>query len=83
MADSNISLIYVKHFFKVLVLLIVALFVLVSGVDVALDRMPPPAAKGAYTYYNAQGEMVYSYTGDLKYCPVYSRVSHYLLLKRT
>ena len=71
-----------KHFFKVLVLLIVALFVLVSGVNVALDQMPPTATKGAYSYYNARGELVYAYTGDLNSCPVYSKVSRYLL-KRT
>lgn len=71
-----------KHFFKVLVLLIVALFVLVSGVNVALDRMPLSVTKGGYCYYNASGELVYSYTGDLKYCPINTQISHYLL-KRT
>ena len=71
-----------KHFFKVLVLLIVALFVLVSGVNVALDQMPPAYATGSYSYYDAHGQLVYAYTGDLNSCPVYSRVSHYLL-KRT
>jgi len=59
-----------KRFFKVLALLVVALFALVSGVDVTLDHMSRSATQGTLTCYDQKGRVVANYNGDLALCPI-------------
>jgi|HubBroStandDraft_1064217.scaffolds.fasta_scaffold1207758_1 hypothetical protein len=59
-----------KRFLKVSVLLVVALFALVSGVDVTLDRMAKAETQSAFTYYDQKGQVVAYYSGNLAFCPI-------------
>jgi hypothetical protein len=60
----------VKRFLKTLALLIVSLFLVVSGVDAALDRLSHSATQNSVTVYNEQGSVVLAYNGDLNGCKV-------------
>jgi hypothetical protein len=60
----------VKRFFKVLVLLVVGLFILMSGVDVTLDHLTRSLSQSSYTFYGDRGEVLASFTGDLALCPI-------------
>ncbi len=62
-----------KRFLKILVLLIIGLFLLVSGVDAALDRLSHSVAQNSYTLYNDRGDVMVAYSGDLRYCPLYAK----------
>jgi hypothetical protein len=55
----------VKRFLKVLTLLVLALFALVSGVDRALDKMAQSPTQSSFTWYNEHGDVVATYSGDL------------------
>ena len=63
-----------KRFFKVLALMVVALFALVSGVDMTLDRMSHAVTQGAFTCYNQQGQVALAYNGNLALCPTYPKL---------
>jgi len=60
----------VKRFLKTLALLIVSLFVLVSGVDAALDHISHSVTQSSFTVYNEQGGVLYAYEGNLSDCKV-------------
>ena len=62
-----------KRFLKTLVLLIVSLFLVVSGVDAALDRMSHSATQNSVTVYSEQGTVVLAYDGDLSACKLYAK----------
>jgi len=62
-----------KRFLKTFALVIVSLFMLVSGVNVTLDQMNRSATKSSYTFYSEKDTVLIAYTGDLKSCPVYVR----------
>jgi len=64
-----------KRFLKVATLLIVSLFVLVSGVDATLDHISHTPAQGSYTIYSQKGIAVITYTGDLRFCKFYLKPS--------
>ncbi|HEY0256515.1 MAG TPA: hypothetical protein VGC39_03650 [Candidatus Methylacidiphilales bacterium] len=53
-----------KRFLKTLTLLIVSLFLLVSGVDATLDHMTRSTAQSSYTWYNEKGDATFACTGD-------------------
>jgi hypothetical protein len=57
-----------KRFLKVLVLLVVSLFVLMSGVDAMLDHLTRSVSASSYTLYDDQGNVLLAYTGDLALC---------------
>lgn len=59
-----------KRFLKTFALLIVSLFLVVSGVDAALDHISHSAAQNTVTVYNEQGRVVLAYNGDLTTCKV-------------
>ena len=59
-----------KRFLKVLTLLVIALFLLVSGVDVTLDHLSRTVTQSAFTCYDQKGRVVASYSGDLTLCPI-------------
>jgi hypothetical protein len=61
----------VKRFLKTLALLIVSLFLLVSGVDAALDHLSHGVTQNSLTVYNEQGTVVLAYNGDMSGCKVY------------
>lgn len=80
-----------KRFFKILTLLIVSLFLLVSGVDATLDHMTRSAAQNSCAWYSEKGDTVLACTGDfpldLKSCvkppiPV-ERMPRVIFLHRT
>jgi len=56
----------VKRSLKTFALLIMSLFVVVSGVDSALDHLNRSVSQSTCTVYNEKGEAVASYTGDLR-----------------
>ncbi|MCE0496741.1 MAG: hypothetical protein LV481_02170 [Methylacidiphilales bacterium] len=59
-----------KRFLKVLTLLVIALFALVSGVDVTLDHISRAVTQSAFTCYDQTGRVVANYKGDLALCPL-------------
>ena len=59
-----------KRFLKVLALLVIALFALVSGVDVTLDHLSRAVTQSAFTCYDQNGRVVASYNGNLALCPI-------------
>ncbi|HUB66418.1 MAG TPA: hypothetical protein VL981_02900 [Candidatus Methylacidiphilales bacterium] len=59
-----------KRFLKVSVLLMIALFALVSGVDVTLSHMAKAETQSAFTYYDQKGQIIADYSGNLAYCPI-------------
>ncbi len=62
-----------KRFLKVLTLLVVALFALVSGLDVTLDHMSRAVTQSAFTSYNSRGQAVLAYNGNLALCQAYPK----------
>jgi hypothetical protein len=60
-----------KRFFKVFSLLIVSLFLLVSGLDATLDHINRSTLQSRYTVYDERGAVVAAYTGDLRFCKLY------------
>jgi hypothetical protein len=63
----------VKRFIKTFALLIVSLFLVVSGVDKALDRLSHTGTENSFTVYNEQGRVVLAYNGDLNGCKAYAK----------
>ncbi len=57
-----------KRFLKTFAFLIVSLFLLVSGVDAALDHLSHSATQNSFTVYDEQGYVVLAYDGDLAAC---------------
>jgi hypothetical protein len=62
-----------KRFLKTFVLLIVSLFLVVSGVDRALDHLSHSVTQNSFTVYNEQGSVVLAYDGDLSVCKAYGK----------
>ena len=54
-----------KRFLKTLALLVISLFLVVSGVDAALDHLSHSGAQNSFTVYSEQGRVVLAYNGDL------------------
>jgi hypothetical protein len=63
----------VKRFLKTFVLLIISLFLVVSGVNRALDRLSHSATQNSLTAYNEQGGVTLAYNGDLNACKAYAK----------
>jgi hypothetical protein len=59
-----------KRFLKTLALLIVSLFLLVSGVDAALDHLSHSPSQSSFIGYNEQGTVLFAYEGNLSECKV-------------
>ena len=55
-----------KRSLKIFTLLIMSLFVVVSGVNSALDCLSRSVSQSNCTVYNEKGEAVATYTGDLR-----------------
>lgn len=62
-----------KKFLKTFGLLMLGMFVLVSGIDSALDRVSSLPQHSCYTIYNEKGDVVIDYVGDLSLCKVYAK----------
>ena len=62
-----------KRFLKTFVLLILSLFVLVSGVDATLDHLSHSVTQSSYTVYGKKGEILVAYSGDLSLCQSYAK----------
>ena len=63
-----------KRFLKVLVLLVVCLFLLMSGLNATLDHLTRLASQNSFTLYDERGAVLVSYTGDPALCPVRLRL---------
>jgi hypothetical protein len=61
----------VKRFLKTLALLVVSLFLVVSGVDAALDHLSHSVTQNSFTVYDEEGTAVLAYDGDLNACKVF------------
>jgi len=59
-----------KRFLKTLALLMVSLFLLVSGVDAALDHISHAVTQSSFTVYDEQGAVLFAYEGNLNDCKV-------------
>lgn len=70
-----------KRFLKTLTFLSVGLFLLVSSVDTTLDHMSRSASQSTYTWYDAKGNVVFAYNGDIVTKPYPKRVP--FLIHRT
>ena len=62
-----------KRFLKTFALLIVSLFLVVSGVNRALDHLSHSETQNSFTVYNEQGSVVLAYDGDLSVCKAYAK----------
>ena len=62
-----------KRFLTTFALLIVSLFLVVSGVDKALDHLSRSVTQNSFTVYDEQGSVVLAYDGDLNACKAYAR----------
>jgi len=51
----------------------VSLFLVVSGVDAALDHITHSLAQSSFTVYSDQGGVVLAYDGDLGACKAFSK----------
>lgn len=60
-----------KQFLKTLVLLVVGLFLVVSGLNAGLNRLAHSVTQNSFTVYNEQGSVVLAYEGDLSGCKAY------------
>ena len=54
-----------KQFLRIFTLLIVSLFLAVSGIDAALDHLSRSVTQSSLTGYNEQGNAILAYNGDL------------------
>jgi sulfur relay (sulfurtransferase) complex TusBCD TusD component (DsrE family) len=62
----------VKRFLKTFSLLIVSLFLLVTGVDATLGHLSQSPTQSSFTVYNEQGSVILAYNGDLSVCKIYA-----------
>jgi len=60
----------VKRFLKTFAFLMVSLFLLLSGVDAALDHLSQSPAQSSFIAYNEHGMVIMAYDGDLNACKV-------------
>jgi hypothetical protein len=65
-----------KRHLKVFVLLMISLFVLMSGVDATLDHLAHAPSQNAFASYNQKGQVVVAYSGDLNGCKAYTRLGN-------
>jgi hypothetical protein len=63
----------VNRFIKTFTLLIISLFLIVSGLDAALDHLSRSPAQSSFTVYNTQGTIVLAYNGNLSFCKAYTK----------
>ncbi|MCE0483779.1 MAG: hypothetical protein LV479_06030 [Methylacidiphilales bacterium] len=54
-----------NRFSKFLGLLVLALFLIASGVDATLDHLAHSATQSSCTWYDGRGEIIAAYNGDL------------------
>ena len=62
-----------KRFLKTFALLIVSLFLVVSGVNQALDHLSHSVTQNSVTVYNGQGAVLLAYNGDLSVFKAYAK----------
>ena len=62
-----------KRFLKTLALLIVSLFLIVSGVDAGLNHLSHSVTQNSFTVYDEHGVVVLAYEGDLNACKAYAK----------
>jgi hypothetical protein len=63
----------VKRFLKTSALLIVSLFIVVTGVDAALDHLSHSPSQSSFTIYSEDGGVILAYDGDLSVCRAYAK----------
>jgi hypothetical protein len=63
----------VNRLLKTTSLLIVSLFLVVSGVDTALDRLSHSPDQNSFVAYGAQGSIMLAYEGDLAGCKAFAK----------
>jgi hypothetical protein len=66
----------VKRFLQVATLLIIGLFVLVSGLDATLDHVARTPGQSSFTWYNEKGGPILAYSGDLSLSPIYAHPAY-------
>jgi hypothetical protein len=63
----------VKRILKTFALLILSLFLVVSGVNKALDHLSRSPTQSSFTVYGMQGNVVLAYNGDLNACKAFTK----------
>ena len=61
------------RFLKTLTLLTMSLFLVVSGVDAALDHLAHSATQSSFIAYSEKGAVLVAYTGDLNAFKAYAK----------
>ncbi len=59
-----------KRFLETTALLIASLFLVVAGVDAALDHLSHSSSQNSFTIYSENGGVLLVYDGDLAGCKV-------------
>ena len=62
-----------KRSLKIFALLIIGLSLVVSGLNLALDRITQSPTQSSFTVYSEQGGVVLAYNGDLAACKAYNK----------
>ena len=62
-----------KRFLKASVLLVVSLFLVVSGVNAELGHLSHSVTQNSVTVYNGQGDVLLAYDGDLSVFKTYAK----------
>ena len=62
-----------KRFLKISTLLVLSLFLVVSGVDRALDHMTRSVNQSSFTVYSEKGGVILAYDGDLSTCKAFTK----------
>jgi len=62
-----------NRFLKTFALLVASLFIVVSGVDAALDHLSHSVTQNSFTVYNEHGTVILAYDGDLNACKAYAK----------
>ena len=62
-----------KRSLQIFTFFLVGLFLLISGVNTALDHISRTPSQNSFTFYNEKGEIVLVYNGDLHFCKAYTK----------
>jgi hypothetical protein len=63
----------VKRFITTFGLVVGSLFVVVSGVNTALDHLAHSGSENSFTVYNEKGSVLLAYEGNLNFCKAFTK----------
>jgi hypothetical protein len=69
----------VKRFLKTLLILVASLFLVASGVNVALDRIAHSTSQSSYTAYDERGAVIVVYRGDMTTSKAFAKPTPFIV----